>query len=329
MITCERCGTAGSRQDRFCGSCGEFLNWDANDADEADAAPVAAEPEPSPVAATPVPAESPQPTQSPEAPATPKRTPAPTAPPRPPTPTGIACRSCGTDNDTGRHFCRFCGSALRETPAAEKESWWQRRRRRRRERPAGFRRKARRRPRLKAYILIPLIAVVVLGLIAAIPALPIANPWLDSVRDRIVEAVPVTPSAITASSESAPASQAFDGLSNEYWAPDRAGDGVGEWVEAEFGEPVRLVYLVISSGISRDQEEFLSQARPKDIELEMRTEGGGTETETLTVADSAEPQTFRLGVSDVTGVRLTILSTYGFEPDRAVAVAELEYFIRR
>jgi hypothetical protein len=32
---------------------------------------------------------------------------------------------------------------------------------------------------------------------------------------------------------------AFDGISNEYRAPDLDGDGVDEWVQADFAEPAR------------------------------------------------------------------------------------------
>jgi hypothetical protein len=163
--------------------------------------------------------------------------------------------------------------------------------------------------------------------VTAAPRLPVIGPWVESLRDRISDSAPVTPASVSASSEASSAERAFDGLSNEFWAPE--GDGVGEWIEAEFSEPVRLVSLLVSPGVSRNQEEFLSQARPKEIELELFTAGGGSETLTFTLADSAEPQNLRLGVGDVTGVRLTVLSSYGFDADRVVAVAELEYFIRR
>lgn len=326
MIDCERCGTAANPQDRFCGSCGEYLNWEEG-TEAATAAPEPAVPATAAAPGDPAPAgpqeapSSPQPAPTPAAPI-------PAAPEPPPAPVGIACRSCGTDNDTDRHFCRSCGAELREAAPPAKESWWRRWRRRRRERPAGYRRKGRRKPHVKRYVLIPLVIAAVLLLIVFLPALPVSHPLLENLRDRISDAAPVAPTSIDASSEATSAEFAFDGISNEYWAPGLEGDGVGEWVQAEFGDPVRLVYLLVSPGVSRDQEAFLAQARPKEIELRMFTADGGAETVKLTLADSAEPQTLELGVSDVTGVRLTILSTYGFEPGKAVAIAELEYFIR-
>ena len=43
---------------------------------------------------------------------------------------------------------------------------------------------------------------------------------------------------------------AKDGTPNKYWAPAKAGDGRGEYVETEFEDPVRLVYVLITPGVS-------------------------------------------------------------------------------
>lgn len=325
MIVCEACGTTANPQDRFCGTCGEYLNWEDDNGTAAD--PAAAQPETAqPKAAQPetVPSQ-PEPTvERPE----PVLEAAPPQPEPPPPPTGLACPACGIGNDPARHFCRSCGAGLRQSAPSAKEPWWRRWRRRRKEHAAGYRKKPRRKFHIRRFVLVSLIVSAVLLLIVFLPALPVSTPWLENLRDRIADAEPVSPSAISASSEATRAEFAFDGISNEYWAPDLEGDGVDEWIQADFAEPVRLVYLIVSPGVSRDQEAFLAQARPEEIELRMFTEDGEVATERVTLADSAEPQTFELGVSDVTAVRLTVLGTYGHEPGKAVAIGELEYFIR-
>ncbi|MFG3340765.1 NADase-type glycan-binding domain-containing protein [Glycomyces sp. NPDC048151] len=353
MTVCEGCGTAANPQDRFCGTCGEYLSWEeepsaapepvAPQTQPAGPAPSAAQPPdersraagragaPSPDAGRPIadgPAEPPTgPSASaegqPEA-----AVPGAAAPQPHPTPDGPACPSCGIGNDPARHFCRSCGTRLRQAAPPAKEPWWRRWRRRRREHAAGYRRKPRRKFHIRRFVLVSLIVSAVLLLIVFLPALPVSHPWLENLRDRVADAKPVSPSTISASSEATSAEFAFDGISNEYWAPDLEGDGVDEWVQADFAEPVRLVYLIVSPGVARDQEAFLAQARPEEVELRMFTADGGAVTETVTLADSAEPQTFELGVSDVTAVRLTVLGTYGHEPGKAVAIGELEYFIR-
>lgn len=325
MIVCEACGTTANPQDRFCGTCGEYLNWEDDNSTVAD--PAAAQTE----TAQPEAARSETALSRPE-PAVGQTEPVPdTAPPQtesPPPPAGPACPACGIGNDPARHFCRSCGAGLRQIEPPAKEPWWRRWRRRRREHAAGYRKKPRRKFHIRRFVLVSLIVSAVLLLIVFLPALPVSTPWLENLRDRIADAEPVSPSAISASSEATGAEFAFDGISNEYWAPDLEGDGVDEWIQADFAEPVRLVYLIVSPGVSRDQEAFLAQARPEEIELRMFTEDGEVATERVTLADSAEPQTFELGVSDVTAVRLTVLGTYGHEPGKAVAIGELEYFIR-
>lgn len=354
MIVCEACGTAANPQDRFCGVCGEYLNWeeDTDSAPEATAGAIVPQRGPNaeapvrPVPGDPARPAGPQPDAAvPTQPTVPPLGPDPAAQPQQtgpnqtledaaipaqpaPAPTGIACPSCGIDNDPSRHFCRSCGTALRQTAPPAKESWWRRWRRRRKEHAAGFRRKPRRKFHIRRFVLVSLIVSAVLLLIVFLPALPVSHPWLENLRDRVSDAKPVSPSTISASSEATSAEFAFDGISNEYWAPDLAGEGVGEWIQADFTEPVRLVYLIVSPGVARDQEAFLAQSRPEEIELRMFTEDGGAVTETFTLSDSAEPQTIELGVSDVTAVRLTILGAYGHEEGKAVAIGELEYFIR-
>ena len=105
MITCAKCGTENVAGDAFCGNCGAFLEFAAEEAaEEAQAGAPAATTEtaavplpPPPAIAVPVPA-----------------APAPAAP-VPPAPSGPTCSACGRVNPAGRRFCISCGDHL---PAA-------------------------------------------------------------------------------------------------------------------------------------------------------------------------------------------------------------------
>jgi len=153
----------------------------------------------------------------------------------------------------------------------------------------------------------------------------------DAVRDRLVTPQPVSPASVRASSQARdhPAGLVADGLSNSYWAPDADGTGRGEYVELTFAGPFRLLNLIIHTGVSAQQDAFLRQARPAELELTTWTSRPGPEQRTtLRLADRAGPQTFRHVVADVVRIRLTVLDSYGSGPGRRTAIGEVEVFRR-
>ncbi|GAA4922134.1 hypothetical protein LX16_4833 [Stackebrandtia albiflava] len=331
-MLCERCGTRANADEQFCGDCGEYLDWDAARADEPappepsepPAAEEAADPEqPGPVAVQPAPVKPGEAVNRPTSPA-----PAASRPEE----TGASCRSCGTGNATHRRYCRRCGTELTAPAEPERTTWWGRLLawwRARRTHPAGHRRRLTPR-RWGRVVVVTLLIAAVVGVIAAFPGRPVVDWAVNSVMDRFSDRAPVVPVEVTASSVVGGfgADDAFDGVSNEYWAPDPASDGVGEWIEARFAEPVRLVDVLVSSGASRVQEDFLGQARPAGLEITFTDVEGETTVAEVSLQDSAEPQKFGFGVSDVVSVRFTITSMYGHEPGRHVAVGEVEFFTR-
>ncbi|WP_326595271.1 NADase-type glycan-binding domain-containing protein [Streptomyces sp. NBC_01803] len=149
------------------------------------------------------------------------------------------------------------------------------------------------------------------------------------VRDRTEKVEPLSPDDCRASSEASghPAGNACDGLRNRYWAP-AAGSGAGESLEARFTEPVQLRQVIVTAGISANQDEFLSQARPARITVTLVDVEGGRDTGTIALRDQAGEQRFDVRGTDVTRVVLTIDAAYGDGPDRGPAVAEVELFGR-
>ncbi|MCP2309158.1 NADase-type glycan-binding domain-containing protein [Kitasatospora paracochleata] len=249
----------------------------------------------------------------------------------PPEPGDLICGNCGAGNLPARKFCRRCAQSLQDARVVPRPPWWRRltTRRRRPQPAAGDRPRAVRswrRPRL----LVVLLLVV---------ALPLTACWLlrdqlaagvETVRDRVATPQQIHAVTLKASSESPdhPARLAADGTTDRYWAPARPGDGRGEYLEAEFAGPFRLLDVVVHPGASANAEQFLAAARPQALLLTMTAPDGRVTTRTLTLADTPGPQRFHVAVGAVLRIRLTVDAAYGTGQDRRVAVAEVEFFKR-
>ena len=110
-MICAKCGTLNAAGDAFCGSCGAFLEFAAEQAGTPEVAPVA----PEPMAPAAFAAGTNPPEAAPTPPAlAPLPAAAPSAAPSVAT-TGATCPVCGRANPTGRTFCISCGERL--TPA--------------------------------------------------------------------------------------------------------------------------------------------------------------------------------------------------------------------
>ena len=115
MTTCAKCGTENLAGDAFCGGCGAFLEFAAEEAAEeaqagegAPAEATAGEPvSPATLPPPPPPLAAPAPAPAGTMPAG--------AAPAPVAPSGPTCSACGRLNPVGRRFCISCGGHL---PAA-------------------------------------------------------------------------------------------------------------------------------------------------------------------------------------------------------------------
>ncbi|WP_157877348.1 NADase-type glycan-binding domain-containing protein [Streptomyces odonnellii] len=246
----------------------------------------------------------------------------------------LVCPDCSEPNPRTRTLCARCGAVLVARKANEERlSWWERllrrifRRTPRRltagERPAG---RAWRRPSLA----IPLVLVLLLG--GGFLARSYLSTAFNSVLDRTAKTTPVNPAFSEASSQlkAHPAADAFDGSNNGYWAPAAAGAGQGQYLEARFEQPVRLEKVIIHGGISADKDDFLKQARPSVLDVELSGPNGEVEKKELKLEDMPGPQTLDLKGTNIRAVRFIIRSSYGAgEKNRHTAIAEVEFFGRR
>lgn len=352
-MICEACGHRNAPGREFCASCEAFLAWEpeegrpvppppASPAHSAPATPpVTQPPSPPPVPPTPL---TPQPdplVAAPRRPGESTDTPAPgpdadtrtpdAEPTPPPTTTGppIICPHCRTANTPDRTLCVRCALLLDPgPPPAIRPPWWRRilDRRPRQSPVAGTRpRRGWRRPRVGLPIVLILLAVGIWF------ALPHMSGLFGLAKEETGKPESVPPSECRASTAQSghPAAAAVDGFNNRYWAPKETGDGIGEFLECDFAEPVRVMKLLVFSGTSARKDEFLTQARPAWLSVQLTSRDGERTSRTIRLRDQAGEQTFDLRGTDTVRARLTVNSAYGAAKDRRIALAEVEFFGRR
>ncbi|MFC7263039.1 NADase-type glycan-binding domain-containing protein [Streptomyces lutosisoli] len=230
---------------------------------------------------------------------------------------GAPCPSCGTPNPPGRRFCRRCATALNPAAKPEPLPWWRT--------VWPFRRRVRASSG-RAVRLLVILAVVVALCAGALLLLPAGRALFEDTRDKLGKPKPVTPVGIRASAEvpGHPAKNTTDGLSNSYWGAPAPGASV----TYTFGKPFRMVDLLITNGPSKNPEDYHSQARALQVDLEVTTSDGEQHNKQLTLSDKPGDQTIPTGISDVKTVRLTLRSPVGLTSGRQLALAEVEFFQR-
>lgn len=239
---------------------------------------------------------------------------------------GTPCPWCGTGNRPDRHFCRRCAMTMAGRPEdPPKPAWWRRL-------PGLDPRRvpwAGERPRLRrdwSRITSRLLGAVVLALVAALALR--TGPVVRTVRDHFAKRAPVSPENYSAS-HSYPQhgpSLAFDKHSNTWWGPGVTGSGAGQWIQAQFDQPVNLLDVIITPGESTQASDLSDSAIPQRLEADVTTADGKIHTTFLTLDQANSPQTRAFGFTGVSTVRFVIDSSYGASSGKQVAIAEIEFF---
>ncbi|MFE7034057.1 zinc ribbon domain-containing protein [Streptomyces sp. NPDC057621] len=241
---------------------------------------------------------------------------------------GPPCPWCSTPNRPDRHFCARCAMPMEGGPRPpERQTWW----RRLLNFGNGDIPWAGERPRLRrgfGRIMNWVVGAAVIGLIIAL----IANigDGIDATRDHFAKRAPVGPDSFRASRSYPGHSQklAFDGLSNTWWGPGVSQAGEGEWIEARFDTPTRLLDVVITSGVSAKQEHLQESALPKRIEAQITTADGKKSSRFITLDRVAGGQARKFRVGEVVAVRFILRSAYAADAKKQVSIAEIEFFGR-
>ncbi|WP_326577197.1 zinc ribbon domain-containing protein [Streptomyces sp. NBC_00481] len=241
---------------------------------------------------------------------------------------GVPCPWCGTPTRPDRHFCGRCAMPMAgrpETPG--RLPWWRRMLNGRNTQTpwAGDR------PRLRrgfGQILNWVVAALVLTLIVTLAFQ--ADDAYQATRDHFAKRAPVVPDTFKAS-RSYPGHKpglAFDNHSNTWWGPGVTQSGEGEWLEARFQQPTRLLDVMITPGVSKRVDQIAESARPHRIEAKITAGDGSTSTKILTLDQGAGSQRRKFRVGDAVAVRFTLRSAYGADDKKQVAIAEIEFFGR-
>ncbi|MEV6532419.1 zinc ribbon domain-containing protein [Streptomyces sp. NPDC051639] len=239
---------------------------------------------------------------------------------------GLPCPWCATPNRPDRHFCGRCALPMageRQTP--ERLPWWRRLLNSRN----GQTPWAGDRPRLRrgfGRVMNWVVGAVVLTLLVV--AAMNTGTAVQAVKDHFAKRAPIGPDSYKAS-RSFPghgAGLAFDKLNNTWWGPGVSQSGDGEWLEARFAQPTRLLDLVITPGVSTHADQISQSALPHRIEARVTTANGRTTTRFLTLDQGAGGQSRKFRAGDVTAVRFIIRSAYGAAASKQVSIAEIEFF---
>ncbi|NUS90593.1 MAG: hypothetical protein HOY75_49865, partial [Streptomyces sp.] len=70
--------------------------------------------------------------------------------------------------------------------------------------------------------------------------------------------------------------KAFDVVSNSWWGPGVPQSAEGEWLEARFQDPVRLLDIGITPGQSARGDTLTKSALPHRVEVRVTTDDGKT-----------------------------------------------------
>ncbi|MEU6117241.1 zinc ribbon domain-containing protein [Streptomyces sp. NPDC047117] len=241
---------------------------------------------------------------------------------------GPPCPWCSTGNRPDRHFCRRCAMSLAARQDAPVRLPWWRRILDRRNRPAPW---AGSRPRLRrdlGRIFSWTFRLIVVGLVVF--GLFNIGTAVDAVRDHFAKRAQVSP-------EKWAASRSFpdhgpdlvgDKFNNTWWGPGVSQSGEGEWVEARFHDPVRLLDLMITPGISNRPADLTKAALPHRIDALVTTAEGKHFTKTVNLDQASGAQRVPFRVGEISSVRFTVRSAYGTGSKKQVSFAEIEFFGR-
>ncbi|MGW0706770.1 NADase-type glycan-binding domain-containing protein [Streptomyces sp. NPDC002643] len=241
---------------------------------------------------------------------------------------GVPCPWCATPNRPERHYCGRCAMPMAgntDAPMPGRQRWWHR--------LPWFRAEqtpwAGDRPRLRrgfGRILPWLVGALVVSLI--ITLVVNLDDGIQATRDHFAKRAPVGPNSVKAS-RSYPdhdAKLAFDKYSNTWWGPGVTQTGEGEWLEAHFDQPTRLLDVIITPGVSSKADQRDQSARPQRIEARITLGDGSKITKFIDLDQSSGGQRRKFRVGAVTDVRFILRSAYGADAKKQVAIAEIEFF---
>ncbi|MEV3927824.1 MULTISPECIES: carbohydrate-binding protein [unclassified Streptomyces] len=142
-------------------------------------------------------------------------------------------------------------------------------------------------------------------------AFHVSTAW-NAARDHFAKRAQVSPDSAVASRSFGghPPKDLFDKVNNSWWGPGVSQGAEGEWVEARFQEPTRLLDILITSGISTKPADLSEAALPHRMDAVITTADGRKTTRHITLDQMSGPQQRKLRAQDVVSVRFVIRSAF-------------------
>ncbi|NJP68160.1 discoidin domain-containing protein, partial [Streptomyces spiramenti] len=241
---------------------------------------------------------------------------------------GDPCGWCGTPNRPDRHYCARCAMDLDAVDRDDEPAplpWWRRL-------LGGDDKRlhwAGERPRVRRTYahLVRWIAIAGIGLLIVIGLFKLPTA-ISATKDHFAVRTPVTHDQVGASRsyEGNPPEHAFDLVSDSWWGPGVSDSGAGEWLQVDFDRPTSVLDLVITPGESTRARDLKNSAQPRRIEVLVTTVDGKSFSREIELSQGAGPQQVPFRAHEVRSIRFIILSAYGADPDKQVAIAEIELF---
>ncbi|MET7549204.1 hypothetical protein ABZS94_26075 [Streptomyces sp. NPDC005500] len=66
----------------------------------------------------------------------------------------------------------------------------------------------------------------------------------------------------------------FDKLNNTWWGPGVSESGKGQWIEASFDSPTRLLNVIVMPGVSYRADQNSEQALPHRVDVTVTQSSG-------------------------------------------------------
>ncbi|MCX5398706.1 zinc ribbon domain-containing protein [Streptomyces sp. NBC_00102] len=240
---------------------------------------------------------------------------------------GTPCPWCSTPNRHDRHYCVRCAMPMAGDRHVDPSRlpWWRRMlNTRTRETPwAGDRPRVRRAfDRVLGWVGAAIVVTLVIVAAVHVPD------GVRATRDHFSKRAPVSPDHVSAS-RSYPGHKpdsTFDKLNNTWWGPGVSESGKGQWIEAGFDSPTRLLNVIVMPGVSKRADQNTEQALPHRVDVTITQSSGKVTHRELVLDDGAGGQTRNFRFDDVTKVRFTVVSAYHTSAKKQVAFAEIEFF---
>ncbi len=116
----------------------------------------------------------------------------------------------------------------------------------------------------------------------------------------------------------------LDGDLTTAWNEGAEGPGIGEWIQFDFSQTIKLARVEIANGYQKDNERYQGNPRVKSLKVEY---SNGT-TQLVDLLDVMDFQAITPTIQPVDWVRFSIVSVYAGEEWDDTALSEIRFYAK-